>query len=63
VAAEPRRKIRVDVEDVQTVVEMIDERYNGKGTGHGRRLDAQEAAALERLRRAVLNRLHMTWLR
>ena len=60
---EPSRRIRVDVEDVQTIIEMIDERYNGIGTGHGRRLDDQESAALARLRRAVLNRLHMTWLR
>ena len=58
-----RRRIRVDVEDVQTLVEMIDERYNGVGTGHGRRLDRHEVLAIERLRKAVVNRLHMTWLR
>jgi hypothetical protein len=58
-----QRKIRVDVEDVQTLVEMIDSRYNGQGAGHGRRLDSSESLALERLRRAVMNRLHMTWLR
>jgi hypothetical protein len=58
-----RRKIRVDVEDVQVLVEMIDERYNGRGTGHGRRLAAHEQMALARLRNACLRRLQMTWLR
>jgi hypothetical protein len=58
-----RRKIRVDVEDVQVLVEMIEERYNGHGSGHGRRLDRHEILALERLRTACLNRLRMTWLR
>ena len=59
---ETRRRIRVDVEDVQILVEMIDER-NGVGTGHGRRLDRHEIQAVERLRHAVLARLRMTWLR
>jgi hypothetical protein len=58
-----RRRIRVHVEDVQTLIEVIDERANGRGTGHGRRLAAHEADALERLRAAVVYRLHMTWLR
>jgi hypothetical protein len=58
-----RRKIRVDVEDVQILVEMIDERYNGRGSGHGRRLEIHEHQALDRLRTAVLYRLRMTWLR
>jgi hypothetical protein len=57
------KRIRVDVEDVQILVEMIDERYNGRGAGHGRRMELHEALALDRLRTAVLNRLRMTWLR
>ena len=60
---ESRRRIRVNVEDVQILVEMIDDRYNGHGSGHGRRLDRHEILALERLRTACVNRLRMTWLR
>lgn len=61
-ADEHRRKIRVDVEDVQILVEMIDDRYSGIGSGHGRRLQRHELLALERLRTSVTNRLRMIWL-
>ena len=56
-------RIRVNAADVQILVEMIDERYSGKGTGHGRRLERHEILALERLRTAAANRFRMTWLR
>lgn len=48
------RRIRVDLEDVQLLVEVIDDAQPGMGTGHGVKLEDHELQALDRLRTAIL---------
>jgi hypothetical protein len=52
-------RIRVNAEDVQILVELLDEGLFGVWS---RKLDRSEILAIERLRKAAAGRFKMTWL-